>query len=341
MHQAQHLSTTYLKVLGTDDEMMRVLRRIMGERVHEVLKRDYIYEDEIESIFHAFADAGLSSWLLRFGEQISVATHGPLGFAVMSAPDLHSALNVLADYTIIRTSTYHCKINYYENRVEYQATSQLRSKLVERWLLETGLSVVQKLIETIMAHRLGDNAVIHFTGPAPDYRQALEEFYGVRCEFNSNRNSISIPASWCRIPSPLSEPETFQTNLQKCRELKLVLEGSPNIVASVRLAIDSYFENRAAGRSMTEKLPTLSSLAQMHNTSSRTLARKLESEQQSYKKILEVARKEQALLLLKTTHLTIADIADRLAYQEPASFIRAFNSWFNTSPTQWRRHAHD
>jgi len=322
MHQAQHLSTTYLKVLGTDDEMMRELKRIMGNRVDEVLKQEYIYEDEIESIFHAFADAGLSSWLLRFGEQISVATHGPLGFAVMSAPDLHSALNVLADYTIIRTSTYHCKINYYDNRVEYQATSQLRSKLVERWLLETGLSLVQKLIETINA-------------------QALEEFYGVRCEFNSNRNSISIPASWSRIPSPLSEPETFQTNLQKCRELKLILEGSPNIVASVRLAIDSYFENRAAGRSMTAKLPTLSSLAQMHNTSSRTLARKLESEQQSYKKILEVARKEQALLLLKTTHLTIADIADRLAYQEPASFIRAFNSWFNTSPTQWRRRAHD
>jgi len=341
MHTKPYLSTTYLKVLGNDAEMMQVLNRVLGERTQQVFEQDYLYEDDFEAIFYAFAEAGLASWLLRFGEQISVGSHGPLGFAVMSAPDLNSALNVLADYTIIRSSAYYGKISYGKNRVEYQAINQLQNPLVERWLIEIGFNVVQRLIETIMAHPLGDNAIIHFAYPAPNYRRELEEFYGVRCEFDADHNAISIPASWCKIPSPLSDPATFDSNLQKCQELKLALAGQPKLVASVRFTMKDYFNDRAAGRTTTCELPTLSSLAALHNMSNRTLARKLKAEQQSYKKILEVARKEQALLLLETTHLTIADIADRLAYQEPASFIRAFNSWFSTSPTQWRRKPHD
>jgi len=337
----RHLSTTYIKVLGKDPEMMRVLKRVLGDRTHRILLKEYVYEDDIEAVFQAFADAGLASWILRFGDQISVGSHGSMGFAVMSAPDLHTALNVLAKFTIIRSSIYQATIVYQDNRVEYQIANRSNSPLVERWLIESGLRVVQKLIETIIAHPLGDNAVIRFALSAPDYSEELARFFGVRCEFNAKQNAISIPASWCKIPSPLSDPATFETNLRKCKEQKRLLEGGVSIVESARSTIDRYFANRAQSNIPEDTLPTLGSLAANHNMSNRTFARKLAAEQQSYKKLLEVARKEQALLLLKTTHLTIAEIADRLSYQEPASFIRAFNSWFNTSPTQWRRSPHD
>ena len=74
--------------------------------------------------------------------------------------------------------------------------------------------------------------------------------------------------------------------------------------------------------------------------SPRTFARHLEKHNSSYRKILEEVRQQQACTLLKSTHLSVADIAARLGYLESANFIRAFKTWFSCSPTQWRRENH-
>ena len=331
------MASTYLRLLRGNSDLIAMLQQILGTRTQEVLESEFVYQDDIETVFEAVADSGMESWVLRYGDQINIASHGPLGFAVLSAPDLHTALDVLSDYSIIRSSTYRSEIRHSGNRVEFIAHDLTGNPLVGRWLVESGFSVAQQLIETIMAHPLGDNAVITFAYPEPAYKSALEDFFGVRCEFDAPRNSISIPASWCRISSPLSDPESFRTNLQKCRELKLSMQGQNDIVESTRLILKNFFEQRAAGALRSSDMPTLTSLAERHNTSTRTYARRLKEARTNYKNLLEDARREQAQHLLTTTYQTIAEIADNLAYQEPANFVRAFKTWFDMTPTSWRR----
>jgi len=337
MSSQTYLATTYLKVLGTDTDLARVLQQSLGERARKVLESEFIYEQDINTIFQTFANEGLPSWVLRYGEQISVGSHGPLGFAVLSSPNLHTALEVLARYSVIRSSTFKCAISHNDNRVEYLITDKIGGPIAGQWLLEVAISVAQRLIETMLAHPLGDNAVIRFATAKPDYHRALRRFYGVRCEFESIDNAISFPASWCQIPSPLSDPSTFKTNLQKCRELKLAYQGNNDIVQSTRVTLQGYFENRLLENTAPSALPTLNSLADRHNMTSRTLARKLAAQGVNYKQLLEETRRQQATELLTTTHLTIADIAYSLAYQEPANFTRAFKAWFETTPAAWRR----
>ncbi len=338
MRKQIYIATTYLKVLGNDQELIKVLVSEFGEqRANAILQSEFVYEDDIKTVFNAFAKAGLNSWVLKYGTQISVGSHGALGFAVLSAPDLHSALDVLADYSVIRSSAYSAEMRHRDNRVEYIIHDRLSGTLAGRWLLESAISVAQGLIETMMAHPLGDNAVIRFAHPKPTYHKDLGAFYGVRCEYDADDHAISIPASWCRIPSPLSDPSTFSSNLQKCRQLKLAAQGNQDTEESIRLILRGYFNQRISGTATSAELPTLPSLAQQHNMTIRTLARKLSSNNASYKRLLEEARREQAIELLSTTHLTVANIAHLLAYQEPANFIRAFKSWFQTTPAAWRR----
>ena len=71
--------------------------------------------------------------------------------------------------------------------------------------------------------------------------------------------------------------------------------------------------------------------------SPRTLIRKLERQGSSYKKVLENVRLELAQELLTQTHFTVAEIAGKLGYLEPANFSRAFKRWTGQTPAAWRR----
>jgi len=247
---------------------------------------------------------------LRHNKQLGVSSHGPLGFAVLTAPDLETAIRTAADYSIIRLSYYDCKFRHRNSRAEFIFNNQTQSSLTSRWMIESGIFVVKQLIETIVSHPLGNNAIIQFKHSAPSYKTELEKLYGINCLFNQRINTISIPYSWCQISSPLSEPATFNSNLRKCHELKQQLANEQDIITSTRLILSNHFEqsNNSSTQQLVNHAPSLTSLAEQRNMSPRTFARHLEKHNSSYRKILEEVRQQQACILLKSTHLSVADI---------------------------------
>lgn len=56
-----------------------------------------------------------------------------------------------------------------------------------------------------------------------------------------------------------------------------------------------------------------------------------------YREVLEIARHKRAVYLLTRTHMSIADIAAALGYEEHANFTRAFVRWQHCSPSEFRR----
>lgn len=335
-----YLASTYLKVVArSDPTIVPGLEALFGKRAHQVLSSDYIYGDDIHAIFSAFQAQGLNSWLLRYGDQLDVASHGVLGFAVLSSPDLATAMQVLADFLMIRSSAYKCRFYQSDGSAELHVRDLTDDPVVGDWLIESGFRVAQQLIETVMAHPLGEHASIHFIKPRPKYFRALEKFYAVRCEFSQPSNKIVIPASWCSIQNPLYDESNFKANLAKCRELKVLMAGDAPLAERIAVHFGRYFNDRFSNNSECTELPSLQTFANDLGMSSRTLARKLDQQQTSYKMLLEDARQAQARYLLENTHLSIADVAYNLAYQEPANFVRAFKSWFSITPAVWRRNS--
>lgn len=337
MHQDLYIATTYLKLLRSNNDLLKHLSCKFGERLEGLLESDFIHGDDINKVFTVAIEQGIDSWILEFGATISIGSHGPLGFAVLSAPDLQTALQVLMDYALIRSSTYRNELIQNENRLEFISIDQTDDPEIGRWLIEADMLVTQNLIEAIIAHPLGDNAVITFAYPKPSYADELQTYYGIRCEFGAEQNSLSIPASWGEITSPLSDPASFSANLQKCRELKLQLTDHKDLAELTTVALNRFFEARINRESSTTNLPRLTQLASEHHCSPRTFARRLEEQGQSYKSLLEACRREYATRLLSQTHYSVADIAECLAYQETANFVRAFKTWFDIPPAAWRR----
>ncbi|HEX6243022.1 MAG TPA: AraC family transcriptional regulator ligand-binding domain-containing protein [Polyangiales bacterium] len=71
--------------------------------------------------------------------------------------------------------------------------------------------------------------------------------------------------------------------------------------------------------------------------STRTLTRRLEREETSFRELIDEVRHQSALRYLEMTNLTLSRVAELLGYAETASFCRAFLRWRGESALSYRR----
>ncbi len=338
MHKPDYyVATNYVKLLLNSPDLVNALEQMFGDSYADLLQTEYIYGAQLQPVFKLLAAQGLDSWALRFGSKLGTITHGPLSFAALSAPDLLTALTVLADYSMVRSSAYSSQLIKRDTQLAFIMTDQTGSDLVGRWLIEVGMQIILRLIETVMTHSVGNHVSIKFAHAAPSYAKELDAHYQAKCVYQAGEYSLTLPSSWGQVSSPLSDAGSFSTNLAKCKEIKHLMAGKLSLAESVRFKLEHFFNECLAGSKQPSSLPTRQDLASNFALSPRTFARRLERQQSSYKIELERVRKSHSQRLLSETHFSIGDIAYYLAYQEPANFTRAFKCWFGVTPNSWRR----
>ncbi|MFI5627035.1 helix-turn-helix domain-containing protein [Nocardioides sp. NPDC051685] len=83
---------------------------------------------------------------------------------------------------------------------------------------------------------------------------------------------------------------------------------------------------------------TLTDIAHELSVSKRTLQRRLDECDVSFRELREAACLREACRLLADTDLSVSEIAAQLAYVEVASFSTAFRRWSGATPSQYRQH---
>jgi AraC-like DNA-binding protein len=78
----------------------------------------------------------------------------------------------------------------------------------------------------------------------------------------------------------------------------------------------------------------IASLLAMHR---RTLTRQLSAEGTTFQALLDTVRFDVARQLLRSSELSLEDIAQSLGYADLTPFARSFRRWSGTSPGVWRR----
>ena len=81
---------------------------------------------------------------------------------------------------------------------------------------------------------------------------------------------------------------------------------------------------------------SMATVSRRLGTSTRTLQRRLNSERKTFQGLLNETRERLARHYLATTHLTGAEIAFLLGFEDPNSFFRAFHAWPGETPEQVR-----
>jgi AraC-like DNA-binding protein len=103
---------------------------------------------------------------------------------------------------------------------------------------------------------------------------------------------------------------------------------APDVANSVTQVLRTY---------LNEPDLSLGLLAELFNTSPRTLQRKLADAGTSYSKVLEQARIQTALSMLKKPGCTVTEVSCYLGYSDPTNFARTFRRATGVSPREYHQ----
>jgi len=266
-------------------------------------------------------------WALEVGARFHASTHGPLGFAAVSAPSLGASLDVIERFGWVRAPYYRVlaedKGGLYRIAVEERVPLEGKERVP---LLEMLMLSLQALIESVLGRPIRE-ARFDFAYDAPPYAPRYAEFFHAPVCFGRPETRATLPASWLKLACPMADPAMYEASVRKLEAQMRRLEGEDFLVAHLEQILC------AAGDA---GLP-LARAAHCIHLSRRTLNRRLAELGTSYRVILEAHLRERAEALLRDPSLPVAEIAWRLGYEDASNFGRACRRWFGTGPAQRRK----
>ena len=267
-------------------------------------------------------------WHLSLARQLTIPYHGPLGFAVVTAPNVREAVGVLLRF--VGTRSPFVWLAGFQERDEFVVRlyepvdmGDAREPLIEIVLLS-----FQNMLERPLGREIR-GAHIGLAYPRPAYADQLALSFHADLSFDAAAHSLRFPAAWLDETCILHDAAMHRYLLSRCEEDLRAAAGSIPAELAVRQALLAN----------PERLPGLSEIAADQHVSPRTLIRRLKRGGTSYKAIVEEVRRTLATDHLLHTDLRVASIAARLGYRDPSNFGRAFRAWFGTSPGRYRARA--
>lgn len=339
MSKQPQLSSTYARIILQTAEMEPDLL-LAGTTLTptSINQSEFIAWSAIATLFHNFAGQQRSpAWTAEIGSRLSTVSHGPLGFAALTAPTLGDAIKVMGSYAEVRQSAIRTGLRLEKGRYYLSLEDLTGDADFSRWTSEIIVKIIELLLEAILGHPVGPNVLIRFSHTAPARGSELAAAYSSKVEFDARETSISIPEVWRHLPSPLHDDAVFRANISKCRQIVARQHEPVDMMHRVNRRLNDALEENMMRGSHISQLPTMTALAAGMHLTPRTLIRHLKSEGTTYTAIVEELRRQAAGSLLRDASLNIAEISELLGYREPASFVRAFKKWYGKPPTAWRR----
>ena len=153
------------------------------------------------------------------------------------------------------------------------------------------------------------------------------DFSDLDVSYGHDVHQFRFPARYISMPMPMADDITREAAERKCQQLLEDLKVETVLLGRVL----AFIRNREG------VMPSLEQTADYLCLSPRTLRRQLQDMNITYRSLVNKERKRLALYYLKNTRLTVEEISERLDYNDPSNFGRAFRRWTGHSPKYYRQ----
>jgi AraC-like DNA-binding protein len=265
-------------------------------------------------------------WGLAVGSRLSAATHGPNGFAAVSATTMRQGIEVVTRYAHLRAPHFRFRslvTPARECRIVFEDHVAL-SDAERRVMLELVMLSTQELIEVLLGRPMCEGR-FEFPYPVPEYGRSYADAFHAPARFGCQEAAVVIPAPWLSVESPFADPILHRASLERLHVSARRLDGDRLLVARV----EQVLAQRGARLGLRQ-------VARLLGISDRTLTRRLGGQETSFQTLAEESLKNRAVVLLQDEELSVAEVAYTLGYQDAANFGRAFRRWFGESPGKYR-----
>jgi AraC-like DNA-binding protein len=264
----------------------------------------------------------------RAGQRMHVFAYGIYGYAVLSsrtrADGIEFAikysrhLGMVADVTFSRdddTATYTLAALLSRN-----CTNE-----VYRFALEFAFATCLTFSTDVYGPSFSFSC-LRATYPAPAHADLYQSFFQCPVLFEEAGNEMEFDVGWVDHPMVSPDPTTCVMAADLCEPLLDDVNRDGGVAADLRRAMiarPGWF-------------PSIETMAAQMSVHPRTLRRKLEAEQITYRQVIAEVRMKLAIEYLRNTEMTNEEIAARLDYSDAANFRHAFARWTIKSPSAFR-----
>jgi AraC-like DNA-binding protein len=301
----------------------------ISTRPEELLRGGDITMQDFLQILHT-GDRLLGDGRLGFmlGRKMNVLAMGPVGVAIASAPNLREGLQVLESFARLHATYVDIGARSTLQGMTVTILYRHDTGYVERFHTETAIMLLQQYIETLIGEPISD-VQIRLAIPEPENRAEYTNALHGRISFGAPVSEVDIPHRWLDLPSPYYHSELWrQAQITLSKGLKEQSESE-----------DAPYKQHIAGllRSSEPPLPDLGDVAFDLNVSQRTLNRRLQAEDTSFRQLKSQALARWAKQYLRETDQSVEAIAEALGYRDTANFRRAFRKIEGCSPIEYRQ----
>ena len=262
------------------------------------------------------------------GQKMHVFAMGPVGAGMAFAPSLRGGLQLLESFTQLHASYIDISARSTVRGMTVTLLYEQETGYLERFHTETAVMLLQQYMESLVGEPVRD-AHYRFAFPEPGNSQDYSNALNGRISFDAGINEVDIPHRWLDLPSPYYHPELWR---QAQMTLSMALKARTETE-------DTPYKQHIAGLLRTSKppLPDLGEVAFDLNVSQRTLNRRLQAENTSFRQLKSDALARWAKQYLRETEDSVEAIAEELGYRDAANFRRAFRKSEGCSPIEYRQ----
>ncbi|AXQ29157.1 AraC family transcriptional regulator [Solimonas sp. K1W22B-7] len=310
---------------------MTVAECLHGTRVDSATLQDHGAMvgacDELQVIRNLQARLGTSLPLaLEAGLRYHPTTFGVWGFMILSSGTLQQAVEVGMRY--LRLTSFYSRIRLVDNGDELFVVAE-DSELpadVRDFLVERDGATLMNLAQDILPLKFSLTRV-DARREKPPYARRAEALFGRPIVYGQTENRVGLNKAmlgWKLPQADLPMRRMFEAECERLLQRHQTLAGIAGRVRE-RLLRDPH------------RMPTMETVAAEFKETARTLRRRLDAAGTRFENLVEETRQTLAEELLRGTNLAISEVAERLGYSEPSTFIRAFKRWKSISPQRFRK----
>lgn len=272
-------------------------------------------------------DLGLG---MAYAQALKVTLHGSVGLVAMTSPTIGAALHAMSRFIALRAPFFKAafETSEYEMVVSLdpvlEMDAPIRTFMTEAILIGITIMSEQLLGRTLSATR------VEMTGPEPQYYQRFRDQLPVPVVYDCGLCCVRAPIELFHAVPQLADPAAAELAREQCELEYQQLFPQQETFAD---KISRHLQNSPKGKA----LPTQEDVARRFHLSSRTLKRRLQEDETSFRELLEQELKQRACQLLTETDLDISEIAYQLGYRDVGNFSTAFKRWTTKTPRAFRQ----
>lgn len=277
--------------------------------------------DLLESARTLTGEPGLGYYL---GLDTKVTMYGYLGFAALSASTVREALALAVAFAPLFSTALTMDLQIEGGRASLRLEENADLGSARDIVLISMLLGLSEIGRALTGRNVENS--LDLTIPEPEYYGRFAHL-APNSHFGQPVNRMSFAAAALDVPVLMADQAALRLARNLCERALDDLGFDAGLVDRVRRLVTG---EEGAFRS-------LECVAARIHLSARTLKRRLSAQGVSFSALVDRERREKALLLLRSSRLSIEDVAERLDYSTASSFVRAFHRWTGTTPAVYRR----